>query len=96
MRWAKEWGIPVLLTDVLPWNKGWPGAEAPIRRLNELIRRIGEEEDVPVLPFHDTLEDPQTPGRIRAEWTTDLNHPNVEGYRRLGETAFRLPPPLEP
>ncbi len=91
VRRAKERGLRVLLTDVLPWNNGWPDAEPKIRRLNELIRAIGDEEDVPVLPFHDTLEDPDRPGRMRAEWTTDLNHPNVEGYRQLGERAFRLP-----
>jgi hypothetical protein len=25
------------------------------------------------------------------EWTDDGNHPSVEGHRRLGELAFRLP-----
>ena len=43
-----------------------------------------------MLPFHETLEDPQAPGRMKAEWTPDGNHPSVEGHRRLGELAFRL------
>ena len=84
-------GLSVGLADVLPWNNGWPGAEPSIRRLNELVHSIGREEGVPVLPFHATLEDSDHPGRIRAEWTDDGDHPSVEGYRRLGETAFRLP-----
>jgi lysophospholipase L1-like esterase len=46
---------------------------------------------VPVLPFHDTLEDPQRPGRMRAELTADGDHPSVAGYRLLGERAFSLP-----
>jgi lysophospholipase L1-like esterase len=46
---------------------------------------------VPLLPFHDTLEDPDRPGRMGEEWTSDGDHPSVEGYRRLGESAFRLP-----
>jgi hypothetical protein len=29
---------------------------------------------------------------MRDEWTSDGDHPSVEGYRRLGELAFRLPP----
>jgi hypothetical protein len=29
---------------------------------------------------------------MREEWTPDGNHPSVEGHRRLGEVAFRLPP----
>ena len=47
---------------------------------------------VALLPFHDTLEDPKQPGRMKDEWThADGDHPSVEGYRRLGEVAFRLP-----
>ena len=84
-------GLRVVLADVLPWNNGWPAAEGPIRRLNELVRAIGAEGRVPILPFHDTLEDPARPGRMRADWTSDGDHPSVAGYRRLGELAFRLP-----
>jgi len=84
-------GLGVALADVLPWNNGWPTREPAIRRLNELVEAIGREEGAPVLPFHATLEDPARPGRMRAEWTDDGDHPSVEGYRRLGELAFRLP-----
>jgi len=92
VRRGKKLGLAVLLADVLPWNNGWPRAEPAIRRLNELIRAIAQEEGVALLPFHDTLEDPERPGRMRDEWThADGDHPSVEGYRRLGELAFRLP-----
>jgi lysophospholipase L1-like esterase len=81
-------GLPVAVCDVLPWNNGWPQKEAPIRALNERIHAFG----VPVLPFHDTLEDPGAPGRMKAEWCNDDgDHPSIAGYRRLGESAFRLP-----
>jgi len=89
VRRGLELGLDVALADVLPWNNGWPGTEPAIRRLNELVHAIGREEGVPVLPFHATLEDPERPGRMRAEWTDDGDHPSVEGYRRLGELAFR-------
>jgi lysophospholipase L1-like esterase len=91
VRRAKEIAPVVLLADVLPWNNGWPGAEPKIRALNDLIVEIGASEGVPVLAFHETLEDPESPGRMRAEWTPDGNHPSVAGHRRLGELAFRLP-----
>ena len=91
VRRGRSLGLAVALADVLPWNNGWPAAEPEIRRLNELVRAIGAEERVPVLPFHDTLEDPERPGRMREDWTEDGDHPSVEGYRRLGELAFRLP-----
>jgi lysophospholipase L1-like esterase len=90
VRRGKELGLNVVLADVLPWNNGWPGTASDIRRLNDLIAGIALDEAVPLLPFHDTLEDRDRPGRMRAEWTADGDHPSVDGYRRLGEVAFRL------
>jgi lysophospholipase L1-like esterase len=92
VRRGKELGLRVALADVLPWNNGWPDAEPRIRELNALIAEIAREEDVVLLPFHETLEDPERPGRMRDDWThADGDHPSVAGYRRLGELAFRLP-----
>lgn len=91
VRRGKELGLGVVIADVLPWNRGWPEAEPKIRELNALICTLAADEGVVVLPFHDTLEDDANPGRMRAEWTADGNHPSVEGHRRLGELAFRLP-----
>ena len=88
---GREHGLRVALVDVLPWNNGWPDAEPKIRSLNTLIAQIADRESVPLLPFHDTLEDAERPGRMREAWTSDGDHPSVEGYRRLGELAFRLP-----
>lgn len=46
----------------------------------------------PLLPFHDTLEDPGRPGRMKDELPNpDGDHPSIDGYRRLGELAFRFP-----
>jgi lysophospholipase L1-like esterase len=93
VRRGRELGLRNALADVLPWNNGWPEAEPEIRRLNDRIAAIAREEGATLLPFHDTLEDPERPGRMRDEWThADGDHPSVEGYRRLGEVAFRLPP----
>jgi lysophospholipase L1-like esterase len=79
-------GLSVALCDVLPWNNGGPEHARAIVQLNALVAGIG----VPVLPFHDTLEDPERPGRMKTEWTNeDGDHPSLEGYRRLGELAFR-------
>jgi lysophospholipase L1-like esterase len=88
---GKRLGLRVAITELLPWNNGFPEAEKPIRRLNQLIRAIGSDEDVPVLPFYETLEDTQHPGRMREEWTSDGDHPSVAGYKLLGEKAFRPP-----
>jgi lysophospholipase L1-like esterase len=88
---GKRLGLRVGITELLPWNNGYPQADKPIRRLNELIRAIGRDEHVPVLPFYGTLEDTKHPGRMREEWTSDGDHPSVTGYRLLGEKAFELP-----
>jgi lysophospholipase L1-like esterase len=90
VRRGKELGLRVALADVLPWNNGWPDAEPEIRRLNDLIAETARDEDVPLLPFHDTLEDPEQPGRMREEWTFEGDHPNEDGYRRLADTVLRV------
>jgi len=91
VRRGKELGLEVAVANLLPWNNGYPEAGPKIRRLNELIRGLARDEHVPVLPFHSTLEDPDRPGRMKEQWTSDGDHPSVEGYRLLGERAFRLP-----
>jgi lysophospholipase L1-like esterase len=84
-------GLEVELAELLPWNNGFPEADPKIRRLNRLIDALATDENVPVLPFYRTLEDPDRPGRMKEEWTSDGDHPSVEGYRLLGEHAFRDP-----
>jgi len=88
---GKQRGARVLLAEVLPWNNGHPTADAPIRELNGLIGQIGRDENVTVLPFYRTLEDPRRPGRMRRELTIEGDHPSLDGYRRLGELV-KLPP----
>ena len=88
---GKALGLKVALVELLPWNNGYPEADPKIRGLNDLIHGIAKDEQVPVLPFYSTLENPARPGRMREEWTSDGDHPSVEGYRLLGERAFRLP-----
>ena len=91
VRRGKELGVRVVLVDVLPWNNGHPQASPAIGRLNASIATIAREEKVGLLPFHETLEDPNRPGRMKDAWTSDGDHPSVDGYRRLGRlVASRL------
>jgi lysophospholipase L1-like esterase len=92
VRAAEELDLDVAIADVLPLNRFHPEADPQIDALNERIRRIASEEDIPLLPFHDTLEDPERPGLIKDAWiAADQEHPSVAGYRHLGEDAFRPP-----
>jgi len=84
---GKKLGLRVALVEVLPWNNGGEAAAPKIRRLNRLIAGIGAGEDVPVFPWYERLEDPDAPGRMKAEWTSDGDHPSVEGYRRLADVV---------
>jgi lysophospholipase L1-like esterase len=88
---GRRLGLRVALVDVLPWNNGDGRAANDIARLNALVAAIASGLGVPLLPFHDTLADPERPHRIRDEWTDDGDHPSVEGHRLLGERAFAIP-----
>jgi lysophospholipase L1-like esterase len=88
---GRRLGLAVALGDVLPWNNGDGRAANDIARLNTLIAALADGLRVPLLPFHDTLVDPERPDRMREEWTADGDHPSVDGHRLLGERAFRLP-----
>jgi lysophospholipase L1-like esterase len=90
VRRGRDLGLRVYLADVLPWNNGWPDAEPEIRRLNTLVRLIAADEDVPLISFHEALADPERPGRMREEWTSDGDHPSIAGYRILGALVAQI------
>jgi lysophospholipase L1-like esterase len=88
---GKKLGLRVEVAEVLPWNNGYPAFAPKIVALNRLIHAFARADHVRVLPFSSVLEDPKHPGRMKDAWTADGDHPSVEGYKRLGELAFRLP-----
>ena len=88
---GRRLGLAVALVDVLPWNNGDARAASDIERLNALIATAADALGVPLLPFHNTLADPDQPHRMRDAYTDDGDHPSVEGHRLLGERAFMLP-----
>jgi lysophospholipase L1-like esterase len=87
VREGKRLGLRVAIAELLPWNAGYPVADPPIRDVNRRVARIAREEGVRLLPWYRLLEDPQRPGRMRDDWTDDLLHPSVAGYRRLGRSV---------
>jgi lysophospholipase L1-like esterase len=91
VRAVKSLGLGVGIADAMPWNRSTLSA-ALIDDLNARIQQIALRENIPLLPFHDTLEDPAQPVLASASWISwDGAHPSVAGYRRLGEVAFRVP-----
>jgi lysophospholipase L1-like esterase len=85
IRRGRDSGARVLIANVLPWNNGWPARERAIRELNARVEELAAAEAVPVIDFHHALEDPERPGRMRNDLTSDGDHPSVVGYRILGE-----------
>jgi lysophospholipase L1-like esterase len=90
VRAASASGLEVAVADLLPYGPD-PRTDATIERLNGRIAALARRSGATALRFHRTLEDPANPGAMRPEWTADGVHPSVEGYRRLGELAFRRP-----
>ncbi len=88
---AQRLGLKVEITDVIPWNNGYPEAAPKIRALSTLIHRLGRSDHIPVLRFYETLDDPNHPGRMKDTWTAEGDFPSVIGYKRLGQLAFHLP-----
>lgn len=84
---GKRLGLRVLVANVLPWNAGHPDADGPIAYLNRYIARLGSDEHVPVLAFHDTLERPPGSGLMRPDLTVEGSHPSIDGYALLGQDA---------
>ena len=82
-------GLDVYLVEVLPWNNGGEEAEAPIAALNREITRIGAEQDIPVIPFHNAVEDPLDAARFARGFTDDGDHPSVSGYLALGRAVVK-------
>jgi lysophospholipase L1-like esterase len=89
VRRGRARGLYVMLADVLPWNNGDRRAARDIERLNRLIAGIARDERVPLLRFNAALRDPRRPGRMRADLTSDGDHPSVAGYKRLGALVPR-------
>jgi lysophospholipase L1-like esterase len=87
---AKQANLDVAVADLLPYGPA-PQADRIIDPLNRQIDAMGRNEGATVLHFHRVLEDPRHSGVMKPQWTADGIHPSVEGYRRLGELAFRPP-----
>ncbi len=82
---GKALGLRVALAEVLPWTNGFPVQTPLIAQLNAAIDQIGRDEHVTVYALYHALEDPAHPGRMRADLTSDGDHPSVAGYHVLGE-----------
>jgi lysophospholipase L1-like esterase len=63
-----------------------PAADRKLERITEEYRMLAAKLGVPVLDFRTAFIDPDTK-KMREELYIDDAHPNLDGYRVMGETA---------
>ncbi len=78
--------VPVAAT-VLPYNAATRNATSAIFELNHWIEFTAKILSIPFCDTHGAVVDPDDPSRLRS--TPDGLHPDVDGYRRMGEALAR-------
>ncbi len=80
---AVENKIEVMACTLLPYNGASSKVQARMREVNEWIRQTAEEKGLGFCDTHRVVEDPARPGDLVS--TADGLHPDVAGYRKMGE-----------
>ncbi|MGA7923890.1 MAG: GDSL-type esterase/lipase family protein [Thermoplasmata archaeon] len=81
-------GIRVIGATILPYNRMSPREANAVEQLNEWIRTTTRELGCAFCDTHGMLSDPRNRNRLIS--TSDGLHPDVEGYRRVGEGLTRV------
>jgi lysophospholipase L1-like esterase len=73
----------VLVCTLLPCNHATPGINKQILEVNDWIRSFARKNHFLLCDTYPLMQDPKSPGRLLH--TKDGLHPDVEGYRKMGE-----------
>lgn len=82
-RRARKENIRVIACTVLPYNSASPQVYRNIIKLNNWIRSYSTQNKLWFCDTSKAVEDPKRPGTLAG--TPDGLHPNVEGYRKMGD-----------
>jgi lysophospholipase L1-like esterase len=85
---AVEKGIVSVAATVLPYNTATTFESKVIRDLNAWIRRTAKKLPILFCDTNHTVADPENPDRLRS--SPEGNHPDVSGYRAMGEVLTRI------
>lgn len=80
---ALDAGIVPVAATVLPYNDATRATTATIFELNHWIEFTAKLLGLPFADTHRAVADPEDPSRLRG--SPDGHHPDVDGYRRMGE-----------
>lgn len=91
-RRAKNLGIVPIAASVLPFTRATTEQSRRLEKLNDWIRKTAEREKIPFCDAARAVADPKDRRRLRS--SPDGLHPDVAGYRALGEALVKtLTPP---
>lgn len=80
---AQKNHLKVMTCTILPYNGSSPSARAGMRRVNEWIRSYSKKSKLGFCDLFTALQHPHRPWNLIS--TADGLHPDVAGYRRMGE-----------
>lgn len=84
---AIDAGIVPVAATVLPYDEAPRPVSAAIWELNDWIKFVAGSLGIPYCDTHAAVADPEDPARLRS--SPDGLHPDVDGYRRMGEALAR-------
>lgn len=90
---AKELAITPIAASILPFTNATPEQSKKIRILNALIKKQAQYEKVAFCDFNKAVADPKDPNRPKG--SLDGLHPDIAGYRAMGEALGHLIEELE-
>lgn len=90
-RLARERGISVIACTILPYDSASAETLGRMRQVNDWIRQYSQQQGLTLCDLFRVMEDPARPGKLIR--TADGLHPDVEGYRHMGEAVAECLPP---
>lgn len=84
-RYTQKQRIPLIACTIIPYNGMSSYTYQRMREINEWIQKRSRELGIGFCDLFSVMEDPAHPSRLIS--ASDGLHPDVDGYRRMGETV---------
>lgn len=84
-RHASREGVRVMACTILPYNGASPSVLAGMQQVNQWIQKSCSESGFGFCDLYSVMQDPFRAGNLIS--TEDGFHPDVKGYRRMGEAV---------
>jgi len=81
-------GIRAFAATVLPFNDASESQSKAVEELNNWVKETAALLGIGFCDTHSVVADPTNPNRLRS--SPDGNHPDVDGYRRIGQALAEV------